>query len=409
MTRFLLLAILLLTPLPLGSNRPLFEAVLAIASASALISWGWHGKIALEWRRLSPILCCFSAIWGWGLLGPSVDKTTSLTSLMQLSTYFALFILALQLGRDSQFARQAIKLLAYSCGFYAFYGLCVYALGNDHILWLEKWAYADSLTGTFVNRNAFAAYAGMGLLASLALVAQEVIREDGNLRALWRNAAASFWATLFGSGILCLAIILTNSRAGIVSIGLGLIALWAGLWFSRSLPKRTLLILALFTTLIAASSVLVVGERLIQRTENAVFLKDDRPQIWLATLRIIKAAPLTGHGLGTYEQMFLQYRTPAIKQNYTKAHSTYLEIAATIGLPATALFFSGFALIGVFLLRGIHIRRQNKIYPVLGFAIFTQAAAHALVDFSFQTPANAAILAIMLGVGVAQSFSAEQA
>lgn len=406
-TAGLLLAILLLAPLPLGSNRPFFVALLAALTGTALISWGWSGRLALGFRAFAPIVACFSTVWLWcaASLLWSVDRATSLTGLMLLTTCFSLFALTLQVARREPLAREILHALAAASAFYALYGLCVYALGNDHILWFEKWAYADSLTATFVNRNAFAAYAGMGLLASLCVLAHTLAHEGSSLR----RGSPRLWLSASAVVALTLAIILTNSRAGIVSIGLGLAALWFGLFFSRLLPRRTLLGLAFAGITLALGSLALAGDRLLQRSEQASFLKDDRPQIWLATLQMIRDRPLTGSGPATYEQMFLQYRTPAIKQSYTKAHSTYLEMAATTGIPCAVIFFTGFGLIGLFLLRGMHIRRQNRIYPAFAFAVLVQAGAHALVDFSFQTPANAAILAIVLGTGMAQSFSSQQA
>lgn len=411
MTRFLLFAIILLAPLPLGSNRPLAEALLIIASAIALICWGWRGSIALPWRHIAPVIALFTAIWFWLFTGisMSVDASTSLIAFMRTSAYFALFLLAVQLARDAALARRILQLIAFSSAFYAAYGLCVYALGNDHILWLEKWAYTDSLTATFVNRNAFAAYAGMGLVSCLALFAQSLSRENGKLQALWHKAQPQIMLLSGCIAILVLAIILTHSRAGIVSIAIALSALWAGLWLSRSLPRKSLALLGFTGLLVLGGSLLLVGERLIQRTANAPFMTDDRPQIWASTYSMIQAAPLTGHGAGTYEQMFLQYRTPTIKQVYSKAHSSYLEMAAGTGIPATLIFFCGMGLIGLVLLRGIRTREQNKIYPIWSFAILAQAGAHSLVDFSFQTPANAAIFSLVLGAGVAQSFSSQQA
>ena len=409
MPAFILALIIILAPLPLGSNRPLFIGIIGTASALALLSWSRSGKIELPWQRLRLVLFCFSGTWLWSAASLlwSVDFSASLLKLMQLTSYLALAALALQLARDAKQARHFIKAMAFSSLLYALYALGVYALGNDHILLFEKWAYTDSLTGTFVNRNAFAAYTGMGLLACLALLAQAAGRENGELRAALRNATPTFWLAIGGCIVLSIALVLTSSRAGIVSVIIGLASLWGGLFFSRILPRQFLLIIALAGVFLMAGSVAIVGQRLVQRSEQSSFMKDDRPQIWLATLEMIKAQPYTGYGAGTYESMFLQYRTEAIKQNYTKAHSTYLEMAATLGIPASFIFFCGFGFTGIVLLRGIYIRRQNKIYPVLGLALLTQAGVHSLVDFSFQTPANAAILAILLGSCMAQSFSSD--
>ncbi len=408
----LVLQLVLFSPLPLGSNRPLFAGLMACVSALALMLWAYTGRIELHWQRLALPLACFALVWLWALGNVffiSVDTNASVVGLMQMSTYFALFVVALQLGRNMRSARLLVKALALSGILYAAYALTVYALGNEHVLWLEKYAYADSLTGTFINRNSFAAYAGMCLLACLALLAHTIGREDGKLHRILSTASGTFWLVVPGSFMIALALVLSTSRAGLLSTGIGLLALGFGIAYTRLLPRRWLLGLGLCCSLLIVGSIALVGDRLLQRSSVQSLLQDDRPQIWLATTSMIANSPLTGHGLNTYEQMFLQYRTPAIKQNYTKAHSTYLETAAELGVPAAIVYFSGFALIGLFLLRGQHIRRHGKVYPVLAFALLMQAGTHALVDFSFQIPANAAILATLLGVGVAQSFSTQEA
>lgn len=61
----LLYLIILLAPLPLGSNRPLPEALLASASAIALIGWGWRGPYNLPLKAIAPITACFSAVLLW--------------------------------------------------------------------------------------------------------------------------------------------------------------------------------------------------------------------------------------------------------------------------------------------------------------------------------------------------------
>ena len=54
--------------------------------------------------------------------------------------------------------------------------------------------------------------------------------------------------------------------------------------------------------------------------------------------------------------------------------------------------------------RGIRVRRQDAIYPTIGLAAAALVGLHALVDFSVQIPAVAALFAMLLGVGYSQAF-----
>ena len=60
--------------------------------------------------------------------------------------------------------------------------------------------------------------------------------------------------------------------------------------------------------------------------------------------------------------------------------------------------------LSVICLRGVWVRRRNWLYPALGFGASVLVGAHAFVDFSLQIPAVAYTYALMLSVGVAQSF-----
>ena len=63
-------------------------------------------------------------------------------------------------GADAGRARQLIKVIAWSGAAYAAYGILAHLFDPTHILWREKEAYLESVTGTFINRNTAAAYFG---------------------------------------------------------------------------------------------------------------------------------------------------------------------------------------------------------------------------------------------------------
>lgn len=432
---FLLMAVLVLSPLPLGSTRPLPEALLLVCSFAALLFWSlrsgqdFFGKpvgllgpalLALLWALLQMVPLPMG--WGhsiWQEVGVargslSVDVSATFIGSLKLAAYGALFWLATQAGRSPRLARRLLGGLIAAAGVYAAYALFIYLTGNTTVLGLQKTDYFDSMTGTFINRNAFAASCGMGLLGASGLFLQQVRRSLDN-----SSRSPGFFSTLRAlppvAGLIALVVLallvcllLSTSRAGLVSAAFGLVVLWAGLFINRTLPRRMLLGVAAVAIVLVLGMLAIAGSLLLARLAPDMLIKDDRMGIWAATMQMIRDHPLTGQGLNSYDQLFPLYRSEDITRSYTRAHSTYLELAAELGLPAALLFFLSYLLIGVRLFKGVLIRRQQAIYPVIGLAVLAQAAAHSLVDFSFQTPANAAGLAILLGLGVAQSWSSRE-
>ena len=63
-------------------------------------------------------------------------------------------------GADAERARQLLKVIAWSGAAYAAYGILAHLFDPTHILWREKEAYLESVTGTFINRNTAGAYFG---------------------------------------------------------------------------------------------------------------------------------------------------------------------------------------------------------------------------------------------------------
>lgn len=429
---FLLMAVLVLSPLPLGSNRPLPEALLLVGSFAALLFWSLRtgqdffrkplgllgpALLALFWALLQMVPLPMG--WGhsiWQEVGVargslSVDVSATFIGVLKLAAYGALFWLATQAGRSPRLARRLLGGLTAAAGVYAAYALFIYLTGNTTVLGLQKTDYFDSMTGTFINRNAFAASCGMGLVGASGLFLQQVRRAlDGSpslfsaLRML--RPVSGLIALVVLALLVCL--LLSTSRAGLVSAMFGLLVLWVGLFINQTLPRRVLLGMAAVAVVLLLAALAIAGPLLLARLAPDMLIKDDRMGIWAATVQMIRDHPLTGQGLNSYDQLFPLYRSEDITRSYTRAHSTYLELAAELGLPAALLFFLSYLLIGVRLFKGVLIRRQQAIYPVIGLAVLAQAAAHSLVDFSFQTPANAAGLAILLGLGVAQSWSSRE-
>lgn len=126
--------------------------------------------------------------------------------------------------------------------------------------------------------------------------------------------------------------------------------------------------------------------------------------LWNAALRMIQNAPLLGLGLGTYENAYPMYSDTMLPLIMDKAHNDYLELAAGWGLPAAILWWSALAWLAFLCVRGVFIRRHNRVFPMLAVGATILVAVHSIFDFSLQMPAIALTYATILGLGVAQSF-----
>jgi len=344
----------------------------------------------------------------------SIDPAATMAGILKLLSYAILFFLAVQIGHAPHQAAHLLKTIAVATSGYALYGLLIYALGDQTLLWFVKRDYVGSLTGTFVNRGAFAAYCGMGFFVLATLFLRTLCRELETTRpARSPDVTAIYvlprvWLLLSGAGLIFVALLLTNARAGLASVLLAGAVYWLGLYTTRLLPRRLLLTLALLAATLTGLALTFHGDRLFARLEGSIMARDERSEIWNVTARMIADAPLSGQGLGTYAHLYPTYRSENLQMTYTQAHNTYLEMAAELGLPATALWLFALLALGIRLLIGVATRRINQLYPLLALVVLTQAALHSLLDFSFQIPANAGLLAILLGLGYAQSFRRQE-
>lgn len=434
----LLLAITILAPLPLASNRPLPWSVLALAVGLLVAGWALlvaRGRLApgapLKW--FYPVLVPFAAALVWAMLQTlpgipagvanplwheagqalgtglpdriTIDAGRTMTGIMLLMTYGAIFFLSAQLGRHNP--QKALVVLAGAGVTYALYGLVLWMLGSETILWMDKWAYNAALTSTFVNRNAYAAYAGLGLICCIALaVARAVSGGRGRLRDRVEHLLIQTLPWLVASILLGMALVLTHSRAGLLLTLTGLVILGVCLRIAGVIRNRAGLVfgLVLFTLVILV--IFLGGEGTLKRLADAGLSDEARPLLYQATLGAFLDAPLTGQGLWSFPLIFPIHRDPALSmmQRFDHAHSLHLELLMELGLIASFLLYLSVAIILARCAMGLVRRQRNQIYPAVALAVTALLGLHGIVDFSLQMPAVAATYAFLLGLGFIQSF-----
>ena len=437
----------LLSPLPFGAVPAWAWSVMAGATGALLLGWGipvvggrtpavrmprrlsWAAvpfALALAWAGFQtvsfsppelhhPLWRSAAEALGSSYRGSiSLDPVSSRESLVRIMTSAGIFWLALQLGRDRRRAGRVLVAVASGSAVYALYGLAVELSGANTILWLDKTAYRDVATATFVNRNSFATFAGLGLLCTVAALYRGVARSvagarDARERA-WRLLSESplRHAALAGAALLLgVALVLSESRAGTAATGLGLMALVCVLAARRGRSVRAIVLSAAVPAAAGAALLALSGEGLERRLYVTESDWRTRAEIAERTRHAIGDAPLLGTGLGTFASVYRVYRSGRIGPNVDRAHNDYLELALELGVPAAACFVGALAGLALVCAAGVFIRRRDEEMPAVGFASCTLVGAHALVDFSLQIPAVAATFALVLGTATAQSWRSD--
>jgi O-antigen ligase len=447
----LLLAYLIWVPLPFGSNVdaafvPLVVPPLALCAAAALLrlrdgaslrfnrayrTWSIAALVvlivvAIQLVPMPPAMASVvspesHAIWSAadrvagaaeGSHPISINPATTRYELFRLIALFAAF--------------QAAALTIYTYGRrLAFAGaLCaagvfeaVYAVREAATQHYEIWGWTNQLifnrpSGTFVNPNHFAHYAALVLPFAIYLGA-----------IAWRNAAKGrplvfgrhvaallerqflLFATATGAALACIAaILLSQSRGALLSVVVGMALMLAAVTPRRAV-KPLLLGIMFFVLLIAGLAAYLGAQRTVARFESSeaeVSTLGGRRTGIEAALRVWRAFPLFGSGAGTFADVVSIGQDSDVAKLYRHAHDDYAEAAATTGIFGVlfiAAFFAGI----VQAFRRDSPSWRARAFTVAALTSIAIAGVHALFDFNFYIPANAATLAAIAGAAVAPS------
>jgi O-antigen ligase len=444
------LGVLAAMPLPFGSARPWAWSLAAVLIGLLLLTYALgllftDARLALPIRRMRvplilaivPVLWAFIQILPLGrseLAHPiwltaaevlnrpvsgkvSVDSYATGTAVMRLFLYFGIFFLAVQLCRSSERAFLALSALTAVGAAYGLYGLIASIAMPRQLVWVPRTSFRGDLSSAFLNLSSYATFAGLCLLASIALLAKLVHRPamaGGGRRWIFSNlartVAAKAWAPAAAVAVLATAVMTTHSRPGLIATGLGVIVLLFCLLSATRLSRLgraamvALVIGGMFLTVHLTNE--ATGEA---ESTGAVATAQQRAALQELVWQGISDSPLLGHGYGAFEAAFQGYGDGTLQGYFPNAHNDYLELAFDLGLPAASLLLLAVVAVGLRSLYGVYSRRRDIVYPALGTAAMTLAGAQALIDFSLQTPAAAALLAFMLGLGYSQSWTSAEA
>jgi hypothetical protein len=419
-----------------GANNPLFSGAMASVCGALLMLSGTRGPALPRWLSAG-----WAVLMLWGLtqilplpsplavlMHPlqSATHTISLTpqsgllALLNGGLYTAGFFLAWKTGASDTAARQLLKGLALAALFIALNGLLMHLTGTQAVLWQTKKFYLHDLTATFINRNSYATFAGLGTLACLGAALLRIGEIPGAKRAPgWQRVKALQVLVLkpgrwwFGFAFLIfVTLLLSHSRGGLLACGVGLMVFYLALVFAA---RGARVFLLTFLPLLLGFGVVVMntaGQETLERLGQGDAGISERQAIYAITWKMTQALPLTGSGLGSFEAAFRLYRTPQLPLAETArvdhAHNSWLEFAVEMGWPATALLATLTIALAALFVRGLSVRRNGVAYPALGLSALLLVTTHAWVDFSLNIPAVTFCFSVLLGLCATQSLSRSQ-
>lgn len=332
---FLALATYLLfqmIPLPAGLVAVLSPTRAALSSSLAIAG------PAPEWITLSA--------------APSVTLTWSLRWLTAAVLFLLVRQAAARFDRDSWWpVAPVIALVTIQAG-----------------IGLVQLTFGAPVQGTAGNRNHFAA--ALNLAFPLAVGA---------------GASGMTLPAFAIAGLLAAGSLLSLSRTGFLVVAacgaaLGLRAV------RHRFPPAILGLLA--AGMIPAAFALAPGA-LIERFSGS----DGRLGLWGETMGLVRAYPVFGCGLGSYESVFPQFKRMAPERTADFAHNDYLQLLAELGLAGFVMLAAGLYFVFRTLVRGrLNWRRIACLVSLAG------AAVHSFTDYPLYVPANLLLFAWLAGV-----------
>jgi O-antigen ligase len=292
----------------------------------------------------------------------------------------------------------------------ALYGLAEQLSGHHYILWLPS--SEQSASGTFINRNHFAATLSLFLPITVGwfyfrAAGAHAALEAGRLLppASWDVLSTRHGLWMLAPPLLAAGTVQSHSRGGFCSMLFGLGLMFALGVRNRAARALSLLGIVLGLTMFAYginSDYGVVLDRftdLIGQQEG----ETSRTAIWRNSVAMFRDYPVWGVGLGGFPTVYRRYAQADTAHYPYWAHNEWWEGLLSLGLVGMSLIVALVA--AVFVQSLVILRRTGRDQPwLLGvWCGLSGLALHSFAEFNFHIPSiamSACLLAgILLGYG----------
>jgi O-antigen ligase len=283
--------------------------------------------------------------------------------------------------------------------FQGVYGLYEFLSGNQQIFSYDKKYNLDCVTGTFINRNHFAAYLELSLPLLLALLVGRINKLKSfrgkilvRISHALETEGSKILLLLFLIVLVAVSLVFSLSRSGITFAILSSIVFFFLYYRTNNRLSRKFY---WFTTVAAvvALSVWIGLDPLLERffrISDQFSEKEARLSLWKNTIEIFFNFPVAGTGAGTFKEVFSMFRTFPTHLSFNEAHNDYLQLLSETGW-FTVFLFIAFLTCLIQRLRKVTSQHLNRtvVIQIACFCSILSLAMHSLTDFSFQIPAVA--------------------
>jgi O-antigen ligase len=425
-SRFIILLLCLAvvtTTLAFGTVQSWSLAVFTLSAGVVLALWmidAWRTRVLrLSKNFLQLPLLAFFALGviqllplggpqdlGAGVAAPartiSFDPHATRLVLVEVAGLFVYFAAALAFIDSPRRLRLVARLVVVFGFLLGVYGLMQHFLNPSTIFWIRQPDQAEPF-GPYVNRHHFAGYMELTLAMPLGLLFAGAVERDRVL------------LYAFASAMMAIALVMTNSRGGMLSMVCEILFLAAvAAVFRRRGPRgegeemrggrvrAAAIRVGLGFAMIVAVFFGVLyfgGEDALSRLVGTVNSEDPttgRAHFWEGAVQMIKDHPVVGTGLGAFGSVYPRYDTANGTYRLEQAHNDYLQILTDGGVVGGALGL----LFVVLLLRTALKRMQSHDRVRRGVALGALAGCagvlvHSFFDFTLHTTANALMFLVL--------------
>ena len=329
----------------------------------------------------------------------SLDPYSTRLVLVQLATLLIYFAATLVFVDSPHRLHVLVRTIMIFGFVLAIFGLTQSFTSPTKVYWIRELSQSTAF-GPFINRHHFAGYMELTIALPLGLLFAGAVDKDK--RMLY----------LFVAGLMGVALVMTTSRGGIISLVAEIVFLVivTGIWRTQNERRKTkssrLKHIGIRAGMAAALLVglffgvlLLGGEFSIYRFIDSVNTDDPttgRAHFWSVTLDIIKAHPYVGTGLGAFGVIYTRYDSRNGLFRLEQAHNDYLQVLSDAGIIGAVLALSFVVLL--FWMAISRARSRDDFRRGVALAALSGCFAvlvHSFFDFTLHTTSNALLFLVM--------------
>ncbi len=381
--------LLMFGPLAFGAVQSWSFFVYQLGAITLLGLWAVRQSLSGNIHVSSSPLFLPAALFGVLVLlqlsaGLSAYRYMTHAAALEYGLYAIMMFLATQILRLPERRMLLMQILVFFAAAISAFALVYAVAGNGKLYWFYPVSEGSKMFGPYVNRNHFAGL--MEMLLPMALVLSFSKRVHPVTRATY----------LLCVFLIAAAVTMSKSRAGVLIVGMELLVI-----VLMVLPKGTKNSRLALRSL-AVLGVIVFVAAGVASNFMAKFHSDDLIRIGttMDSLKMFKAHPFAGWGLGTFPYVYPQYRSYFSWYFINHAHNDYAELLVETGAAGIALmlwFLSVVFTQGWSRCSGWR-SQEEPAFQLAGLLGIAGLLVHSLVDYNLHIPANAVFLFALCAV-----------